>query len=516
MDLKPLIGLGGVLIGAVASEFNDQVTTISIADVRGGFGVGTDEGTWIESVYMSAQIVGMAVSPWLAVTFTLRRFTLFVLALCCGSSVLIPFSPDISAILALRVVQGLAGGLMIPLLMTTALRVLTPDIRLYGLAVYALTATFTPAFAGTMAALWTEVVGWQFVFFQAIPFCCLAALLVWYGMPQDKPDYGRFRLLDWRGVLLVVVGFGALSTMLYQGDRLDWFNSELICVLALASVVAIPVLLVNEWFHPLPLLKLQLLERRNFCYGAIALFTFLLASESGSILPLRFLTEVQGFRPIQSYELTLTIAAGQLVMLPAMALLLDHRRVDARVVNLLGLVLIIVACIGSSFMTLSWRPGQFLLWQMVQAVGQPMVVMSLLMMSTNDITKPEEGPFASALINTPRALAEVVGAWLVDLIIRWRGGLHSNRIMDQVGLERWRLIQAPAALPQQAPPLLPNGQPSAPGSLDAFNQAVQGQVTILTLSDAYLVMAAIAAALVVVLLVLTERTLPPRLQLAKH
>ena len=64
-------------------------------------------------------------------------------------------------------------------------------------------------------------------------------------------------MLDWRGVLLLVIGAGALSTMLYQGDRLDWFNSRLICVLALVSALAIPLLLANEWFHPLPLLKLQ-------------------------------------------------------------------------------------------------------------------------------------------------------------------------------------------------------------------------------------------------------------------
>jgi len=59
-------------------------------------------------------------------------------------------------------------------------------------------------------------------------------------------------MLDWRGALLLVMGVGALSTMLYQGDRLDWFNSRLICVLALVSAVAIPLFLVNEWFHPLP------------------------------------------------------------------------------------------------------------------------------------------------------------------------------------------------------------------------------------------------------------------------
>src|SRR3979490_3262328 len=409
MDIKPFFGLCGVLIAAMTSEFNDQVTSVALNDVRGALGISHDAGTWIESVDGSAEIIGMATSLWLLVTFTLRRWTLFAIALCGASSVLIPFSPNIEAIYALRLLQGFTGGLVLPLLMTTAFRVLTPDIRLYGLAVYALTATFTPALASTVAALWTDIVDWRFVFLQTIPLCSLAGVLVWYCLHQDQPRHERLRMLDWRGALLLVIGAGALSTMLYQGDRLDWFNSRLICVLALASALAIPLLLLNEWFHPSPFLKLQMLGRRNFAYGALGLFTFLVISQSGSTVPLRYLQEVQGYRPLQSNLITLEIAAVQLVMLPAMALLLDYKRVDSRVVSLVGLGLILASCIGSSFLTVYWNRDQFYLWQLLQAIGQPMVIMPLLMMTTNTVAGPAEGPFRAALGKTPRAIAAATG-----------------------------------------------------------------------------------------------------------
>src|SRR5258708_21686957 len=159
MDIKPLFGLGGVLIAAMTSEFNDQVTSIALPDVRGALGIGHDSGTWIESLYVSAEIIGMAISPWLLMTFTLRRWTLFAIALCGASSVLIPFSPNIEAIYALRLLQGLAEGLIIPLVMTAALRVLTPNVRLYGFAVYPLTATLPPALAPTVVALLADIRG---------------------------------------------------------------------------------------------------------------------------------------------------------------------------------------------------------------------------------------------------------------------------------------------------------------------------------------------------------------------
>jgi hypothetical protein len=65
VDIKPLFGLGGVLIAAMASESNDQVTAIALIDVRGALGISHDSGTWIESLYVWAEIVGMAISPWL-------------------------------------------------------------------------------------------------------------------------------------------------------------------------------------------------------------------------------------------------------------------------------------------------------------------------------------------------------------------------------------------------------------------------------------------------------------------
>jgi MFS transporter, DHA2 family, multidrug resistance protein len=83
VDIKPLITLGGVLIAAMTSEFSDQVTVIALTDIRGALGISRDSGTCIESLYVSAEIVGMAISPWMATTSRCgtRRF----LPLCCAA-----------------------------------------------------------------------------------------------------------------------------------------------------------------------------------------------------------------------------------------------------------------------------------------------------------------------------------------------------------------------------------------------------------------------------------------------
>jgi DHA2 family multidrug resistance protein len=146
-----------------------------------------------------------------------------------------------------------------------------------------------------------------------------------------------------------------------------------------------------------------------------------------------------------------------------------------------------------------------------------MVVMPLLMMATNTVAGPAEGPFAAALVNTSRAIAEAASAWFLGLIDRWRNALHSDRIIDQAGQDRWRVIQSNGVLPQYPPPLMPDGgQPRAPGSLEAFGHAVEQQVTILSTSDSFLILGALTVFLMVVVMTLPVRTFPPRILFAKH
>jgi MFS transporter, DHA2 family, multidrug resistance protein len=515
-NIKPLLGLLGVFVAAISADLNEYVSAAALVDVRGALGIGTDPGRWIDSLYITGVALGMPFAPWNAVTFTLRRFTLFAIGFGCTATALLAVAPNLDAILALRLIQGLSSGLTIPLLMTTALRVLAPSIRLYGLALYALTITFSPNISISFVALWVDVLhDWRLVFLQAAPFDAVAAVLVWYGLPRDMPRYERLRQFDWRGALLIVVGAGSLTTLLLQGDHEDWFNSPTISLLALASAVALPLFVLNEWLHPLPLLKLQMLGRRNIVYGAIVLALFLTISLTSSVVPQQYLAEIRGYRPLQEQALDLLLSLGQFALLPVVAFLLDHEWVDARAVMFGGLSLVLVACVGCAQIDASWNRDQFRFWQYLQMVGQPMIAVSLLMMLTNALKGPEEGPFASALVNTTRALADAAGTWFLELVTRWRGALHSDRLVDQVGHNWFRTIEAPTLLPQDPAPLLPDGQPSATGSLLQFAHMIELQVSVLTTADTFLLMAALCTVCMFLTLVLPVRTYPPRILLTK-
>lgn len=507
MDFRQAIGLIGIVLAAVAAQLNDQVLTTALPDLAGAVGLSMDQASWLRTLFVAGEVVGMCASPSLGLGFSFRRFALFAIAMNTFPTLLMALGGGAAPLMILRLLQGLGAGFTIPLLMTIALRVLGPDIRLYGLAIYAMTATLTPNLATSFAALWIDGVDrWQFVFLGVIPWSTLAALCVWWGMKQEPPELGRLRQFDWPAVLLVAIGFGSLSVVLEQGDRFNWFDSQLISTLALVSAVAIPLLFVRERFAAVPLMRFDLLARRNFLYPVITLILLLVITLAASQVPLTFLEQVRGYRPLQAHVLTLEVAVPQIVLLPATAWLLDHERVDARWVNALGYLLVLAGCWGGAHVESNWGLEQFAPWQALFAVGFAFIVMPLLMIATNTIA-PDEGPYGSALVNTPRAVAEALGVWALALVTRWRGGTHRVRIVELLGENRL-ILQQRGLLP-------PDPQaPAARASLAAVNGEIGRQVTALTTIDMYAVSGALALFLLIVLALLPTRTYPPRIALA--
>src|SRR5260370_18710917 len=167
-NIRPLIGLLGVFVAALSADLTEFVSGGALIDYRGALGISPDPGLWIDSLYVTGTALGMAFAPWCAVTFTLRRFTLFAIGLACAATTLLAVAPNLQAIMTLRLIQGLSRGLPIPLLMTTALRVLPPSSRLYWLALYALTITFTPNIRLSFAAMCCDRVhDWHLVCLRA-------------------------------------------------------------------------------------------------------------------------------------------------------------------------------------------------------------------------------------------------------------------------------------------------------------------------------------------------------------
>jgi DHA2 family multidrug resistance protein len=190
-----------VLLAVLVSGLNEMVTKVALADIRGAWPSATTKAPGWSPLRRDLGGRG-GVRAVVRGDVSLRRFTLCAIGAFTLLGVLCPLAPNYESLLILRTLQGLAGGALPPMLMTVALRFLPANVKLYGLAGYALTATFGPGLGTPLAGLWTEYVGWQWTFWQVIVPCLIAMAAVAYGIPQDPLRLERFKQFNWRGLLL--------------------------------------------------------------------------------------------------------------------------------------------------------------------------------------------------------------------------------------------------------------------------------------------------------------------------
>ncbi len=115
----------------------------------------------------------------------------------------------------------------------------------------------------------------------------------------------RFKQFNWRGLLLEFPAICMLVIGILQGDRLDWFESSLICGLLIGGVLLLVLFLINEWSQPVPFFKIQMLGIRNLSFALITLAGVLVVlSAAVVILPSSYLAQVQGYRPVQTAPIT--------------------------------------------------------------------------------------------------------------------------------------------------------------------------------------------------------------------
>ncbi|MFM0337041.1 MFS transporter [Paraburkholderia fungorum] len=492
LPLRLAIGLLGMLLASLLAILNEQVTAVALADIKGAFSIGRDDGTWVTTIFEATNVATMVFAPWFGMTFTLKRFTIGSVLAVMLLGFLCPLAPNLTSLYVLRALQGIAGGCLPPMLIIVALRYLPPKVKLYGLAGYAATATFGPAVSTPLAALWTEYVSWRMAFWQIVPLGLIACVAIYKGLPSDPLKLERFRSFNWTGFLLGYPGVAMLVIGFLQGDRLDWLNSTFISTMFGGGTLLLVVFLINEWFHPLPFFKLQLLARRNFAHGLLTLVGAVTLIVGVAAIPSQFLAQIHGYRPLQTTPLFLLVAIPLLISLPLTATLLNLRQVDHRWVMALGLSLIATTCFLGSFMDSEWIRDNFYVLQSLEIVGQPMLILAILMGVTTGLP-PTEGPFASAMFNTIKTFSAAAATALIEGVGTAREHFHSSMLVDHLGNNA----------------LVTSQSIDAAHGLGELAHRIHEQAVVLTSADLYRVMAGIAIAFLFVIPVLPVRVYPP-------
>src|SRR5712671_388531 len=238
VSFKTWVAVIGSTVGAFLAILNIQVVGASLADIQGGIGAGIDDGGWISTSYLIAEIVVIPLSGWLAQVFSIRIYLLTNAVLFLIFSAACALAQNLPQMIALRAVQGFTGGVLIPMAFTLIITLLPKAKQPIGLALFALSATFAPAIGPTIGGYLTENWGWQYIFYVNLAPGALMIGMLWFSLEGTPMKLSLLREGDWPDVITMAIGLSALQTVLEEGNKDDWFGSPFIVRLSIVAAVA--------------------------------------------------------------------------------------------------------------------------------------------------------------------------------------------------------------------------------------------------------------------------------------
>ncbi|MDA9434600.1 MDR family MFS transporter [Bradyrhizobium sp. CCBAU 51627] len=497
VSAKTWIAVIGATLGAFMAVLNIQIVNASLADIQGAIGAGIDDGGWISTSYLIAEIVVIPLSGWLAQVFSIRIYLLTNAILFLVLSAACALAQDLPQMIMLRAVQGFTGGVLIPMAFTLIITLLPRAKQPVGLALFALSATFAPAIGPTIGGYLTENFGWQYIFYVNLVPGAIMVSMLWYALEPKPMKLSLLRDGDWAGIITMAIGLSALQTVLEEGNKDDWFGSPLIVKLGVIAAVALTAFLIIELTVKKPLLNLRLLVRRNFGFGMLANFLLGIALYGSVFVLPQYLSRIQGYNAEQIGTVLAWTGLPQLVLIPLVPRLMQ--KFDARIIIGIGFVLFAGSNFMNIFMTNDYAADQLLWPNVVRAVGQALVMAPLSAVATSGI-EPENAGSASGLFNMMRNLGGAVGIALLQTVLTKREQYHSNVLMQSVSVfeqaTRTRLEQLTQYFINHG---VLDRADAAHRAFVAIGHTVQKQAYILAFSDTfYLLGMALIVALIAV------------------
>ena len=487
------------MIGSFMAILNIQITNASLLDIEGGIGTGVDNGSWISTSYLIGEIVVIPLTDYLSRVFSFRRYMLASAALFAVFSVACAFTHDLPSMIAMRGLQGFAGGVLIPMAFTLVLTKLPKPQQPIGLAVFALSVTFAPAIGPTIGGYLTENYGWQTIFFVNVLPTLVMVTALYLTLERQPMQLKLLREGDWAGIFTMALGLSALQTVLEEGNKDDWFSSPFILRLAIVAVVSLSLFVWIELTIEKPLIRLRLLTQRNFGFGVIAM-TMVGFALFGSvyILP-AYLGQAQGYNAEQIGAVLAWTGLPQLILIPLVPRLMQ--RFDTRYIAFTGLMIFAYSCFMNTAMSPDYAGDQLWIPNIVRAIGQAMVLTPLTSVMTGGIA-PQDAAAASGISNMLRNLGGAIGTAVLATVITRREQFHSNIIGQSVTLGREEVRNRIA---QMTDYFMGHGVPDPAAAhqqaIIALGKAVKRQALVMGFSDTFavigavLVLAAIAVAL---------------------
>ncbi|MBK5511334.1 MULTISPECIES: MDR family MFS transporter [unclassified Pseudomonas] len=463
-----------VMLGAFMAVLDIQITNSSLKDIQGALSATLEEGSWISTSYLVAEIIMIPLTAWLVQLLSARRLAVWVSLGFLGASLLCSMAWSLESMIVFRALQGFTGGALIPLAFTLTLIKLPEHHRAKGMAMFAMTATFAPSIGPTIGGWLTENWGWQYIFYINIPPGLIMIAGLMYGLEKKESHWELLKSTDYMGILTLGVGLGCLQVFLEEGHRKDWLESSLIVTLGSIALFSLITFVIVQFSKPNPLINLRILGNRNFGLSSISSLGMGVGLYGSIYLLPLYLAQIQNYNALQIGEVIMWMGVPQLFLIPLVPKLMKF--ISPKWLCTLGFGLFGLASFSSGVLNPDFAGPQFNQIQIIRALGQPLIMVTISLIATAYIL-PQDAGSASSLFNILRNLGGAIGIALLATLLDARTKTYFDYLRESIVPSNPQVAERMASMADRF------GSDTA--ALGKMSEIVHQQASIMAYNDAF-------------------------------
>jgi DHA2 family multidrug resistance protein len=399
-----------VLAGANFIAVLDMtIANVSVPSIAGSLGISSSQGTWVITCYSVAEAITVPLTGWLAARFGAVRVFTTAMGFFGVFSAICGFSTSFTMLVVGRILQGVAGGPLIPLSQTLLLRIFPKEKAAAATALWAMTTLVAPILGPILGGWLCDSYSWPLIFLINVPIALVMAPFAQKMLRRFETMLERSPI-DLVGLTLMVIFVAALQLMLDLGKEHDWFESSLITGLAVIAAIGCIAFLIWEMGEKHPIVNLRVFRHRGYTTAVIVIAAGFGAMFGANVLTPLWLQSYMGYT--STWAGLATAWTGVLAVFCAPVAGLLSTKVDPRKLVFFGLT-----WLGGVLALRTFATTDMTFWQ----ISRPLLMMGLglpfffVPITTLALASVEEHETASAagLMNFLRTLSGAIATSIV-------------------------------------------------------------------------------------------------------
>ncbi|RQW85352.1 MAG: DHA2 family efflux MFS transporter permease subunit, partial [Geobacter sp.] len=326
------------MIPAFMEIVDTSIANVALPHMQGSLNAGTDEVTWVLTSYLISNAIIMPMTGWLARVFGRKRFLVSCIILFTVSSIFCGSAPNLASLVFFRIIQGAAGGALIPMSQAIMMESFPPEEGGMAMAIFGIGAMFGPVVGPTLGGWITDNISWRWIFYINIPVGIIAVIMAKYFI--FDPSYLKKRQkakIDYWGLSLLTLGIGSLQLVLDKGQQDDWFNSAFIIAFSIISVLSLILFIYVELKHEHPIVNLRLFKDAAFSAGNFIMFMVGFCLYGSVVMLPLFLQTLMGYSATMAGLVMAPGGIASVIVMPLVGAYIQKH--DGRKIILAGLLL---------------------------------------------------------------------------------------------------------------------------------------------------------------------------------